>query len=132
MFEKYFLPVAAAAVLALGVTVFFQHRVINSLQAENAVLEQRVGDKDATIAAQSAGIDDMIKAATAAGETLKSAGDRIDTLNAQLAAERAKRNAALEADYAVPDCAALLATDLAAVCPAHARRLRESAGLSGP
>lgn len=127
MLKQYlYLGAALAALVAVG-TIAYQHRVINGLEADNAVLKGQVQDKDATIDAQSHGIAEMIKAATASEAALKAAGDTIDTYNALLAAERAKRNAKVEKDYALPDCAALLATDLAAVCPAHAQRLRDAA-----
>jgi hypothetical protein len=33
----------------------------------------------------------------------------------------------VEKDYALPDCAALMAVDLALMCPAHADRVRRAA-----
>lgn len=130
--KQYLILGAAVVVLILTGVIAYQHRAINALEAEKAVLESTVAEKNALINAQNKGIDDLQKAATESAAKLKAAGDSIDIINAKLAAERARRNAAVETDYVLPDCAVLLATDLAAVCPAHAQRLRDAARLSGP
>lgn len=121
--------IIGAALVAAGVAAFigYQHSRIETLELENDRLEHTIGDKNATIDAQARGIDSMITASVAAEAALKAAGDTLDTTNRLLAAERAKRNAKVETDYALPDCAALLAIDLARVCPAHAQRLRDAA-----
>lgn len=127
MLKQYlYMGAAAAALVAVGV-IAYQHRVINALEADNAVLESRVQDKNSLIDAQSTSIEDLAKKGQELILAVAERGAQIATLHAELAAARSKRNAAVEKDYALPDCAALLATDLAGVCPAHAQRLRDAA-----
>ena len=121
---QYLAAGAGVVALGLGITTLVQHNKIEDLEAAKTVLESRVADKDATLEAQNAGVAALQTEAEAAGAALKAAGDRTDALTAELAAERSKRNAAVEKDYALPDCQALLATDIAAICPAHAARIR--------
>jgi hypothetical protein len=129
MINRYiYIGIGVTALLAIG-AITYQYRVINSLQAEKAVLTAEAARRDTLIDAQNAGIAGLEKAAAESATALEAAGDRIDTLNTKLAAERSKRNAAVEKDYVRPDCVALLATDLAAVCPAHAQRLRDAAAI---
>jgi len=115
-----------AAAGAIGF-MFYQHNRIENLEEENAVLEADIAGKDSVIDRQKAGIAAMVEAAKTSATALKDAGDRIDSLSTVLIRERAKRNAKVETDYVLPKCAALLATDLADVCPAHAQRLRDTA-----
>lgn len=127
MIERYLVIGLGAAFLLAFTGAVVQSNRLHKAKEEIAVLESRVADKDAVIAKQAKGIGDMITASRAAEAALKAAGDTLDTTLQLLAAERAKRNAKVETDYAKPDCAALLATDLASVCPAHAQRLRDAA-----
>lgn len=124
---QYIAAGAGIVALGLGITALVQHNTIEDLELDVAALESQVADKDGLIDAQATGIAEMIKTATAAEAALRAAGDTIDETARQLAAERAKRTAKVEKDYALPDCAALLATDLGNVCPAHAQRLRDAA-----
>lgn len=123
--------IAGAAVLALAAigTIAYQHRVIESLELDVATLEAEVKDKDGLIDAQNDGIAEMIRTATAAETAMKTAGDTIETLNADLARERSKRHAATETDHALPACRALLETDLSSVCPAYARGVRDASAI---
>lgn len=125
--KPYLILGAALAVAAAVGTIAYQHRVINGLEAANAVLAGQVQDKDHTIGTLKDAAAGMIAASKAAEAALRAAGADVETLETQLAVERAKRRKATETDYALPDCQALLATDLARACPAHARSVRDAA-----
>ena len=126
---QYIAAGAGAVALILGVVTVTQHRTIERHELTIGALKDQVSDKDATISAQSTGIAEMIKTATEAEKGMKAAGDLIESLNTDIARERARRAATVEKDYALPDCAALLALDLAGVCPAHAGRVRDAAAI---
>ena len=126
LLSKYALPAMGVALAVAIGTATVQHYKIKNLQADNAVLDSLVSNKDALIDAQNKSAQEMIRAAAEDGAKLLAAGNRADALNAELARERAKRNTAVEKDYALPSCRTLLETDLAAVCPAHAQRIREA------
>ena len=128
LLSKYALPgLALALTIAIGAATI-QHYKIQRLKADNAVLDSLVGNKDALIDAQNRSAQEMIRAAAEDSAKILAAGNRADALNAELARERAKRNTAVEKDYALPNCRTLLETDLAAICPAHAERVRGAAG----
>ena len=131
MIQKYLVLGLAGAVAVAFAGAAIQTVRLGNAKAKVTVLEQRVDAKDATIAAQNKGLADLRREIAASGLRIKEAGDRIDALSADLAAARAKRNAIVEKDYDLPDCKVLLATDLAAVCPAHAQRVRAAGSLPG-
>jgi hypothetical protein len=114
--------------LLLGAVSLQQRSTIRDLRAETAVLESRVGDKDALIDRLNAATTALAAAAQRERDAANVAGSRLDTLRQQLSAERAARAADKEKDHALPACQALLETDLASVCPGHARSLRNAAG----
>lgn len=124
---QYIAAGLGAATLLLGAVTLHQRGTINDLEADVATLEGRVADKDSIIDRQNAGIAAMVETSEKADKVIRAAGERIDALSNDLAAERAKRRAARESDNALPDCTKLLEVDLAAVCPARARGLRDAA-----
>ena len=131
MIQKYLVLGLAGAVALAGIGAAVQTARLGRAKAKVVVLEQRVDARDATIAAQNKGLTDLRREIAASEIRIKDAGDRIEALKADLSAARAKRNATVEKDYALPECQILLATDLAAVCPAHAQRVRSAGGLPG-
>ena len=128
LLSKYALPAMGIALAVAIGTATVQTARIGRLKADNAVLDSLVSNKDALIDAQNKSAQEMIRAAAEDSAKLTAAGDRAVALSTELARERAKRNTAVEKDYALPDCRTLLETDLAAVCPAHAERVRGAAG----
>jgi hypothetical protein len=130
---QYIAAGLAAVTLILGVVTTRQCSKIDELKADRAVLESQVGDKDALIDQQAQAAADMIASAQADSKRIEAAGKRIETLTNDLDAERSKRRASRETDNALPACNELRAVDLAAVCPAYARGLRDAArGVPGP
>lgn len=135
MITKYALiaagVVAAAALAGAGVQTLRLKAANASLSEANAEVNRL---KDAA-----AGSERTIQTLQGSLTAIQAEGDRQAAAAAaaaeravRAAAERDRARAALDAakrtDYAKPDCAALLALDLASVCPAHADSLRKRAG----
>jgi hypothetical protein len=128
-FDKYLLLGGAVLLFLAGTFITYQTNKIDRLEAENAVLEAGAAATGIILDRQSEAIDEMARLGQERIVAIAARGARIAELHAELDRERVKRSAAVEKDYALPDCAALLATDLAAVCPAHAQRLRDAAAI---
>lgn len=127
MISKYIIAGLGAALLAASVATVVQTRRLNTAKLDIAVLESQVGDKDSLIDMQSKAVTDLQKAEQDRILEIAKRGARIAELLNTLDAERAKRRAATEADYALPGCKQLMETDLAGVCPAHALSVRDAA-----
>jgi len=125
--------VGLAAVLALAGYAVWQHREAVSLSQRLSEAQATVGKLERANASQETAIASLEKAvagwralvptpeaAAAAADRMAAAAkaleDRARTLNGREASDNAK-----------PDCAKLLAVDLAAVCPAHADSMRSRA-----
>lgn len=132
-----FLPyIAGGLVLALLVTTglwrFEAHRVTTVKGERDAALHQvteltaAVSGKDSTIAALQASAEAWQKLATPA-EAMKAAADRVDAAAQQIEARSRALTPAEVKDHANPDCAALLAMDIARMCPGIAAGVRERA-----
>lgn len=124
---QYIAAGLGVAVLVTGGIALHQRGTIADLKADVVLLESRAADKDATIERQANATRERAKIEAENAEKAKAAGERITALSNELAAERAKRRAARESDDALPGCSELLAVDLATVCPARARGLRDAA-----
>jgi hypothetical protein len=101
--------------------------------AEVTRLKAAVTGKDATIAAQAKSIEQWQAQATPA-KAMADAAVRAAAAAEQVAARTAALNQAEVKDRANPDCAAVLAIDLARVCPAIAAgvRTRAAGGVRRP
>lgn len=86
--------------------------------------------KDTTIAALEASAEAWRKLATTS-EAMKAAADLVDATRKTIEARASALAAAEERDRANPDCAALLALDIARACPAIAAGVRTRAAASG-
>lgn len=90
---------------------------LSDTNAANDVLREAV-DEWKALATPAADVKAAAEEATAAAKRIEARADELDRLE--------------EPDRANPDCAALLRVDLAAVCPAIARGMRERAARGVP
>lgn len=141
MLTKYLtagLGVALLGALAFGA---IQTSRVGTVKAEKRALEIEYGDllestigKDTTIERLETAVAALRLAAQADQDRLRVAATAIVSYRDILAARDAQLDDLSRGDYDKPDCAALLAMDIAAVCPGVARSLRERAEgrLPGP
>lgn len=134
MFKRYLIPgllVALLGALAFGAV---QSSRIGTVKAQKRALEAEYGalldsttGKDATIARLEKGIGDALVAAAEAQAKVDAAAVAITNYRGLIVAQAKALQDAERADDGKPDCEALLATDLATVCPARADGLRQRA-----
>lgn len=139
--SRYALPVLAGALLvAIGAASIQTARVgmykvkASAADAEVTRLVEAAAGSEETITALSASLLALRKEAKAQGEAMKTAARALEEQEARISKQAAALAAAEAKDYEKPDCQALLETDLAAICPAHADSVRKRAarGLPGP
>lgn len=99
---------------------------LHTARTELQRAQDALGDTNAANVVLRRALDEWKALATPAAD-VKRAADRATAAADRIAARSAALTRDEEADRANPDCAALLAVDLARACPAHARSVRERA-----
>jgi len=134
MFQQYLIPGLGVALLgALAFGAIQTARVgtakanLKALQTEYAVLLDATAGKDDTIARLEAGVAQARSVAADSAAAVARAAIALGNYQALIAAQAKALKEAEKADDTNPDCEALLASDIAALCPARAAGLRDRA-----
>lgn len=134
LLPKYLLPIAAGATVLLGIATTVQTYRLEAARTRADIADAETGrlriaalGSEETITRQQEALEAFRKAAIADHAAVSAAARALDAYKGVMKAQ-ADRLAELEAqDYDNPDCNALLALDLARVCPAHASGVHQRA-----
>jgi len=115
----------------------FEARRVDVVKGERDAAQHQVTQLQAAVDGKDATITTMQKAAAAwqnlatPAAAMTAAAARMQATAEEIEARSRALTTAEEKDHDLPDCAALLALDLALACPGHARSVRDRAAASG-